>query len=169
MALLPIHQHPDLILRARCAPVERFDAELERLVDGMVATMHAAFGVSLAAPQVGVPLRVAVVDLTSGESDEEILVLVNPRIVSSEGLEVARERCLSIPGLQGPVERARRIEIEAFDEIGERWTLNADGRLARVIQHQIDHLDGILLFDRVVAAEHDQAPGPSEPEGGIAF
>jgi peptide deformylase len=115
----------------------------------MVETMHTAPGVGLAANQVGVLLRVAVVDLSVGEDPSQLLVLVNPRILASEGSQIDEEGCLSIPGITEKVERASRVEVEALNLEGKRYRVRGEGLLARALLHEIDHLDGILFLERV--------------------
>jgi peptide deformylase len=149
MALLPVRLYPDPVLRARAAPVERFDAELRRLVRDMIDTMHAAPGVGLAAPQVGVEQRVAVVDLSVGERPEELHVLINPEILSAAGSVVEVEGCLSIPGISEKVERPAAVAIVASDLNGASFELSGTDLLARALCHEIDHLDGILFPDRL--------------------
>jgi peptide deformylase len=149
MAILPIRIYPDPVLRERAAEVERFDAELARLVADMIETTVAAPGVGLAAPQVGVGRRVAVVDLSVGKDPGALYVLVNPRIAEHEGLASDVEGCLSLPGITDKVDRPERVRVEALDAAGNPFDLEAEGWLARAICHEIDHLDGILFVDRL--------------------
>jgi peptide deformylase len=149
MAILPIRIYPDPVLRERAAEVERFDGELARLVADMVETMVAAPGVGLAAPQVGVGRRVALVDLSVGKDPEALHVLINPRIVEQEGLASDVEGCLSLPGITDKVDRPERVRIAAVDAAGSPFELEAEGWLARAVCHEIDHLDGILFVDRL--------------------
>lgn len=138
------------VLRQRAPEVARVDDEVRRLVDDLFETMHAAKGVGLAAPQVGASQRVAVVDV--GEDLGPPLVLINPRIVeSSAELETAEEGCLSIPDIYGDVERPLSVVLEALDRDGKEYRVPATGYRARAIQHEIDHLDGILFIDRLSA------------------
>ena len=155
MAVLPIRIYPDPVLRVRCAEVTAFDAELALLVADMVETMHAAPGVGLAASQVGVEKRVAVVDLSVGQDPEQLLVLVNPVIVEAEGAEVGREGCLSIPHLTANVRRATRIRVEARNPQGDPISVESEAFEARCLQHEIDHLDGLLFLDRVDSLASD--------------
>jgi peptide deformylase len=157
MAVLPIRTYPDPVLRARCREVTRFDAELARLVTDMVETMHQAPGVGLAAPQVGVEQRVAVVDPSVGKDPAALLVLVNPTIEASEGLDVDSEGCLSIPELSEKVARPTRIEVAATDLDGVRHGFVAEGFLARVICHELDHLDGVLFVDHLHGLRKERA------------
>jgi peptide deformylase len=157
MALLPIRVYPDPVLRVRCPEVERFGPELERLAADMVETMHAAPGVGLAASQVGIETRLAVVDLSVGKQAEELHVLVNPRILAGEGEETEVEGCLSLPEISEKVARPRRIEVAAVDLRGESFELSAEGWLARAICHEIDHLDGVLFIDRLRGLRRERA------------
>jgi peptide deformylase len=149
MAILAIRIYPDPVLRLKCRPVETFDAGLRKLAFNMVETMHAAPGVGLAAPQVGVDLRIAVVDVSIGEDPTAIKVLVNPEIVRREGLETDVEGCLSLPGLTDKVDRPFTITLRAQDLEGKPFELEAEDYLARAICHEVDHLDGILFTDHL--------------------
>jgi peptide deformylase len=146
VALLDLHLLGSPILRQRSAEVPAVDADLQRFIDDLFETMDVAKGIGLAANQVGVAKRVAVVSVES-----ERLVLVNPVIVEAEGRSRAEEGCLSIPDLYGEVERAERIVLEATGREGRSYRREASGLLARAIQHEIDHLDGILFLDRLGA------------------
>ena len=157
MSVLPIRIFPDPVLRDRSAAVDEFDDELRRLVDDMVETMHAAPGVGLAAPQVGVGRRVMVVDLSVGEDPEQLRVFVNPEIVEEIGTVTDVEGCLSIPGLSEKVERPQAIRVRARDAAGEPFELEADGWLARAICHETDHLDGVLFVDRLRGLRREKA------------
>ena len=147
MAVLPIRIYPDPVLRAKCREVKDFDAGLRKLAADMVETMHAAPGVGLAAPQIGVDLRVAVVDLSVGEDPEQVFVVVNPEIVHREGTEVAEEGCLSLPGINDKVDRPTRIRVRAVDLEGKPLEIEAEEWLARAFCHEIDHLNGVLFTD----------------------
>lgn len=148
MAELKIEMLGSPVLRERAIEVETTDDDLRRLVDDMFATMYAAEGIGLAAPQVGVGQRVLVVDLNDEESGR--YALVNPRIVE-KGREMDRveEGCLSIPGVSEYVERPVSITVEALDPAGAPVRIEASGMLARCLQHEIDHLDGILFIDHL--------------------
>jgi peptide deformylase len=149
MAVRPIRCYPDPVLRQRCAPVERFDEGLRRLAADMVETVHAAPGVGLAAPQVGEPVRLAIVDLSVGEDPGQLHVLVNPELLSSTGSAVEVEGCLSLPELSEKVERPAAVVVTAFDLERRPIELRAEGWLARALCHEIDHLDGVLFVDRL--------------------
>lgn len=157
MALREILLYPDPVLRRRATEVESFDGELARLVDDLAATMLAAPGVGLAAPQVGVSLRVAVVNVGAGTPEDRLHVLVNPRLVAVEGLQAEEEGCLSIPGLSEKVARPRRVVVEARDRAGEPVRIEGEGLLARALCHEIDHLDGILFIDRLTGLRKELA------------
>lgn len=138
----------DPVLRAKARPVGTITAEIRELISDMVDTMYAAEGVGLAAPQVGIGVRVIVVD--AREDDSAPIALVNPVIVEQSGeTERAEEGCLSIPGVTDFVERPVRVVIDGLDRSGEPQRVEADGLLARILQHEVDHLDGVLFFDRL--------------------
>ena len=143
----------DPILRLESEPVTSFDPELEALVDDMFETMYHADGVGLAAPQIGVGKRILVVDVRDEESPASgRYALVNPEVVErSSAIEKQTEGCLSIPGLEDVVARPATVEVRGFDPSGAEVTIAADGLLARALQHEIDHLDGVLFLDRVSA------------------
>ncbi|MBC7346978.1 MAG: peptide deformylase [Clostridia bacterium] len=143
MAVYEILRLGNELLRQRAKPVPAITPNVEKLLTNLAETMYAARGVGLAAPQIGVLKRAIVVDVGEG-----LLALVNPEIVSREGEEVGLEGCLSIPGLEGEVPRAARVEVRAWDRYGAPTHLKAEGLLARALQHEIDHLDGILFIDR---------------------
>lgn len=144
MSLLPLHLLGSPVLRQRSAEVGTVDDEVRRLVDDMFETMDAAKGVGLAANQIGVARRVAVVD---AEGDR--FAMIDPVIVEAEGRATAEEGCLSIPEIYGDVTRPERVVIEALDRDGNRYRREATGLKARAIQHEIDHLDGILFLDHL--------------------
>lgn len=148
MALLEIRLMGDPVLREEAEPVEAVDDEIRRLARDMFDTMYEADGVGLAAPQVGVPRRVIVVD--PRDDGVEPRALVNPRVLETgDETDKAEEGCLSIPGLREVVERKSTAVVEAEDLEGETIRIEADGLLARVLLHEVDHLDGILFVDRV--------------------
>jgi peptide deformylase len=152
MAIRDIRTYPDPVLRNKTARVEKIDNSLDRLIEDMIATMHAAPGVGLAANQVGVPLQVAVIDLSNREDDGQrhpLLVIINPEILSQEGSVVEEEGCLSIPDYAEKVKRAKKVKVRAQDRTGKPFELEADGLLAKALQHEIDHLNGLLFVDRL--------------------
>jgi peptide deformylase len=120
-----------------------------------VETMHTNKGVGLAAPQVGISKRIIVIDPSAGEDRSQILQVVNPEILTLEGEQVGEEGCLSIPGEYENVRRAERVTVQALNDEGETYTIEAEGFLARVFQHEIDHLNGILFIDRLPAYKRD--------------
>lgn len=149
MALLDIRTYPDLILTQKTGPVEEVNRSIRRLLDDMTETMYAAAGIGLAAPQVGVALRAVVVDASPRVEEETLLRLVNPVITFAEGCSVEEEGCLSIPGFSDNVTRAAHIVVRACNEDGKSVTINTGTFLATVLQHEIDHLDGILFIDHL--------------------
>jgi peptide deformylase len=152
MALLEIRKFPDPVLRRKTDRVTKINGTIARLIDDMVETMHAAPGVGLAANQVGVSLQVAVIDLSIREEKEKrhpLLVIINPEILSLEGAVVEEEGCLSIPDYAEKVKRAARVKVRAQDQTGKIFELEAEGLLAKALQHEIDHLNGMLFIDRL--------------------
>ena len=147
--LRPIVRYGQPGLQEQAAPVRVFDADLGRLIDDMVETMYAAPGVGLAAPQVGVPLRICVIDLSVGKRGGELLTLINPEFVERDGMQLEDEGCLSVPGFTATVPRPARAVVRALDREGKERTIEATGLLARALQHELDHLDGRLFLDRL--------------------
>jgi len=152
MELPPIRLYGDPVLTAANAPVERFDDSLRRLVRTMLEVAWAEPGLGLAAPQIGRNLKLAVLDLSVGESPGDILVLANPIMTSQEGVRTLTEGCLSFPGLFTRVRRPETVVVHAQDLQGRRQEHRASGKLAQALCHEIDHLHGILLPDRLMAA-----------------
>lgn len=142
MSLRIIVKHPDPVLREMCKPVQKFNANLHKLIDDMAETMYVAKGVGLAAPQVGNLKRVVVIDVGSG-----LLEMVNPEIIERRGEQIGPEACLSIPTLMGDVRRSKWVKARAFDRYGKEFTIESSDLLARAIQHEIDHLNGVLFID----------------------
>ncbi len=153
MNLLPILEFPDPRLRTKAVPVIEFGPELATLVDAMFDTMYEAPGIGLAASQVNVHQQLLVLDVS--EEKNERRVFINPKIVSSEGLQTYQEGCLSVPGIFADVDRAERIRVEAQDLTGKSFTLDADGLLAVCIQHEMDHLIGKLFVDYLSPLKRD--------------
>jgi peptide deformylase len=145
MARLPILEFPDPRLRTKAAPVQEVDASIRKLIDDMFETMYAAPGIGLAATQVNVHKRVIVIDVTEDRSQP--IVLINPEIVSREGVEETEEGCLSVPGIYDKVRRAEKVRVRTLDRNGKQIEMDADGLLAVCIQHEMDHLDGKLFVD----------------------
>ena len=149
MALRSIVKYPEPVLHTRAQEVSTIDSEVHRLVADMIETMHAAPGVGLAANQVGILLRVAVVDLSVGQDPAALVVLINPRVQSTEGQQVDEEGCLSIPGITEMVPRPLRVEVEALDLNGKPFRIRGEGLMARALLHEIDHLNGVLFLERL--------------------
>lgn len=147
MALLPILRFPDPRLKKVAQPVTVFDEKLRQLVADMAETMYEAPGIGLAATQVDVHQRVVVIDVS--EDKNELLVFINPQLSQCEGLQVGEEGCLSVPGIYDKVERAERVSIAYLDLDGQPHTMAADELLAVCIQHEIDHLNGIVFVDHL--------------------
>jgi len=149
MAVLPIVTHPNPVLRRKAKRVTRVDESLDKLIDDMIETMHQASGAGLAAPQVGVSLKIAVI----GIPEEEVIVLVNPEVVKKAGERIVVEGCLSIPGYRGEIKRAEQVTVKAFDRKGKAIRLKAEDLLAEVLEHEIDHLNGVLYIDYLESPE----------------
>lgn len=157
MAIRPLADSNDPALRGKAKKVRDFGPSLQALIDDMVETMRAAPGIGLAAPQIGVSLRVAVIELPENEENQDnedpyrgrLVVICNPEIVKSWGEEEGQEGCLSLPEYVGEVKRAARVIVKAQDRRGKHIRLRAEGLMARVLQHEIDHLNGNLFVDRV--------------------
>jgi peptide deformylase len=150
MAIKPIVLLPDPILRATSKPVERFDGQLQRFAADMLETMYEAPGIGLAAVQVGEPLRLLVADVSGKDEEKRPLIIVNPEIVSRSGdISVYEEGCLSIPDYYAEVERPASVTVAYQDAHGHRHELVAEGLLATCLQHEIDHLNGVLFIDHI--------------------
>lgn len=157
MALLEIKKYPERVLRERAAQVESIDGEVQRLIDDMIETMHAAPGIGLAAPQVGVSKRLIVIDMGMREEEEKnpLIVLINPEIIKAEGEFESQEGCLSLPDFITNITRAERVLVRGFNREGIPVETEGEGLLARALQHEIDHLDGILLIDRISSIKRE--------------
>jgi len=161
MAVLPIRVFPDPILKEKAAPVEGATPEVSAFVDDLVDTMrNAPGGVGIAAPQVGVPWRIIAVDVSahrrgSLEPNHGLLVLLNPEILAMGGQQVVREGCMSVPEYTANVRRAEWVLVDALDREGARTIIEAVGFEAVAIQHEMDHLDGLLFLDRVASVKND--------------
>jgi peptide deformylase len=138
-------------LREKARPVEDFTPSTGRLVDDMAETMYAARGVGLAATQIGEPHRVFLVDIAAEDGPSNLVVFINPEIASMEGLRRGPEGCLSFPGVSEEIERAARVRVLAVNRRGEPFELEAEGLLAVAVQHELDHLNGVLMIDRMSA------------------
>ena len=152
MSTLDILTYPDTFLKQRTAAVKNIDGELQSVFDNMAATMYAAPGVGLAAPQVGIGQSFVIYDIAPSDEERSLQVLVNPKIITHEGEILSEnEGCLSVPEFRADVKRAERILVEGVDRDGNPLRFEADGMLAIVIQHELDHLDGTLFIDRISA------------------
>jgi peptide deformylase len=147
MSILEIIEVPNPILRKKAKPVKEFNADLERLALDMAETMYNAPGVGLAANQVGVLKQMVVIDATAKDEPKNLLILINPEVVEAEGRESGEEGCLSLPDFRQVVDRCMSIKVRAKNLKGEDIEFNAEGLLARAIQHEVDHINGRLLFD----------------------
>jgi peptide deformylase len=155
VALRPIVKWGDAVLHAPSEPVREVDGAIASLLEDMVETMYAAPGIGLAAPQIGVPLRVIVIDLSVGEEPGGLIKLVNPEIVEKEGEQREEEGCLSIPGMAGTPVRPARVTVKGLDSEGRERVYTATDLLARAFCHEIDHIDGLLFVDRLTPLKRD--------------
>ena len=153
--LRPILRYGEAPLHARAAEVTAFDAQLHRLIDDMIETMYAAPGIGLAATQIGVPLRIFVIDLSIGRNTGELITMVNPVFVERDGTQLEEEGCLSAPGFNATVVRPKRAVVKGFDRHGSEQTIEGTDLLARAFQHEMDHLDGIVFIDRLRGIKRD--------------
>jgi peptide deformylase len=153
--IYPIVKYGDSILEKSTPPVTKFDADLETLAEDMFASMYAASGVGLAAPQIGLSLRMAVVDVTGGKNPEAKIVLVNPEVVHYEGEKREEEGCLSIPGFRGYVVRPHFVTVRAQNAKGEFFDIRGEDLLARAFCHEIDHLNGVLFIQHLSMLKRD--------------
>lgn len=153
--ILRIRKYGDPVLETKAEPVTEFNGELKQLAADMFETMYANKGIGLAAPQVGVSKRLAVLDPSAGEDEAAKLVLVNPEILVREGVQIGEEGCLSIPGFREDVKRAYRVRVRAQDLDGNFFETDGEELLARAIQHEIDHLDGILFLQHLSLLKRD--------------
>ena len=151
MALLEILKYPDPRLRQVARPVEEVDDSVRKMVSDMAETMYAAPGVGLAANQVGIPLRIVVIDVAAEGEPSQLQVLINPEITERRGKHLWREGCLSFPGVSEEVKRAQWVRARALDIYGKPIEIEAEDLLAVAIQHETDHLDGVLMIDQVSA------------------
>ena len=145
MAILTVRTVPESVLKQKSKRVKNIDGSIQKLAGDMIETMHAASGVGLAAPQVGVPLRVIVI----GMPEEEDFVLINPQIVRKNGERMVTEGCLSVPGYFGEIQRAQRVTAKGKDLSGKEIRIKAEELLAQALEHEIDHLNGVLYIDHL--------------------
>jgi len=151
----PIVRYGADVLHQPAAPVEAVTPQIQALVDDMIQTMYAAPGVGLAAPQVGVGVRIFVCDISLGRSAGELLTFINPSFVERDGMQLEEEGCLSAPGFNATVARPSRAVLKGLDRNGEEQTVEATGLLARCFQHEMDHLDGTIFIDRLRGLQKD--------------
>ncbi|MGD0353396.1 MAG: peptide deformylase [Dehalococcoidia bacterium] len=159
MSVRAIRVLPDPVLRQKAKKVSKIDKSVQQLIDDMIETMRAASGVGLAANQIGVPLKIAVIEIPG----EEVTVLVNPEIIKREGERTIGEACLSVPGYQGEIKRSVCVKVKARDKQGHNIRIKGEELLAQALEHEIDHLNGILYIDRV---EEPDKLHKVEPETG---
>lgn len=156
MALLEIKKYPEKILKERALPVQEIDAGLQRLIDDMIETMYTAPGIGVAAPQVGVSKRLIVADVSlKDEEKTPLIVLINPEIISTEEEIDSEEGCLSLPDYTTHLKRAGRVFVKGFDRKGNPVELEGTGLLSRALQHEIDHLNGMLIIDRISSIKRE--------------
>jgi peptide deformylase len=153
--LRPILRYGDPRLHEVARPVETITPEVQQLIDDMIETMYAAPGIGLAATQVGVPLRLFVVDLSVGRDPDELLTFVNPEFVSRDDMQIEEEGCLSAPGFTASVARPKHAVVRGLDRTGVEHTREGTGLLARAFQHEMDHLDGTVFIDRLRGIKRD--------------
>jgi len=153
--IYPVVKYGDAVLEKTTKPVEKFDEELAKLCEDMFESMYAANGVGLAAPQIGLGRRLAVVDVTVGKNPEAKIVLANPEIIRAEGEQREEEGCLSVPGFRGNVARPQYVTVRAQDVTGKSFEMNGEGLLARAFCHELDHLDGILFLKHLGIVKRD--------------
>jgi peptide deformylase len=162
MAILRVRKYGDPALRHRASEVAEITADVRAVVDDLIETMYDEVGIGLAAPQVGIPLRLVVI---ADEETRRARCLVNPVLVDRAGEQTSEEGCLSIPGVFAPVTRAAWVRVEARDLDGQPVTIDGRGLLARVLQHEIDHLDGVLFIDRLDPVTRDRIKRRIKKEG----
>jgi peptide deformylase len=151
MAIRRILSYPDPLLREPAKPVEVVDDSIRALIADMAETMYAAPGVGLAANQIGVLLRIFIIDIAEEDAPSDLKVFINPEITKVEGVQLWQEGCLSFPGVSEEIKRAERVRVKALNEFGEPFEMEADGLMAVAIQHENDHLNGVLMIDKFSA------------------
>jgi peptide deformylase len=162
MAVLQLRVYPDPVLRQKAKRVKKVDQSISKLIDDMVETMYSTGGVGLAAPQVGVSLRVAVIEIPG----DETIVLVNPEVVKRSGEMEVTEGCLSVPGYRGDIKRSEKVTVKALDRNGKEFRVKGEGLLAEALEHEIDHLNGALYIDHLDSVDDLErvAPDTETPE-----
>jgi peptide deformylase len=151
----PILKYGDSVLHERARTVDAVTPTIERLIDDMIETMYAAPGVGLAAPQLGEPLRLFVVDVSVGRDPNGLIVMINPEFVERDGMQIEEEGCLSVPGFNATVVRPSRVVINGLDRTGREYQREGTGLLARAFQHEMDHLDGLLFVEHLRGVKRD--------------
>ena len=151
----PILKYGDSTLQQKASDVPAITPDIERLIDDMIDTMYAAPGVGLAAPQIGVPFRIFVIDVSVGRDPESLIIMVNPEFVSRDGMQLEEEGCLSVPSFNATVVRPARAVVTGLDRTGKEQTVEGTGLLARAFQHEMDHLEGTLFVDRLRGIQKD--------------
>ena len=151
----PVVKYGNEVLAKKAELVTSFDGELSRLLEDMFESMYAASGVGLAAPQIGIPRRIAVIDITAGKDPKARIELINPEILSTEGLQSEEEGCLSVPGFRETVTRPQRVTVRAQDRHGKEFTLEGEGLLARAFCHETDHLHGRLFLSHLSSLKRE--------------
>jgi peptide deformylase len=151
----PILKYGDDLLHQPAAPVGDLTSDVDRLIGDMIETMYAAPGIGLAAPQVGIPLRIFVIDLSVGREPDGLMVMINPSFVERDGMQLEEEGCLSVPTFNATVVRPERVVVKGLDRMGTECQREGTGLLARAFQHEMDHLDGMLFVDRLRGIKRD--------------
>lgn len=156
VAILNIRKFPDPILKKKAEPVKEITGEIQRLIDDMAETMYEAPGVGLAAPQIGESIQVVVIDVSGKDNDKkELITLINPQIIEQSGETLWEEGCLSVTDYTADVKRAERVVVKGLDREGKETVISGEGLLSIVLQHEIDHLNGILFIDRLGLIKKD--------------
>lgn len=163
MSLLTVRIVPDPVLRRKANRLRNIDASLEKLIDEMLETLPAVSGVGLAAPQVGISLQLAVIEIP----EEEPIVLINPEIIKKSGERIVDEGCLSIPGYRGEITRSTAVTVKGRNRRGKEFRLKATGLLAQALEHEIDHLNGILYIDHLESQDKLFRIEPEEEDSGL--
>jgi peptide deformylase len=164
MTVRPIRTVPDPILRQRAKRIKKIDRSVHKLISDMRETLSAANGVGLAAPQVGVSLRLIVISIPVKDREDEEYCLINPEVIRRTGERVVREGCLSIPDYVGEIKRSEQVRVKGIDASGKEQKLRAEGLLAQALEHEIDHLNGVLYVDHLESQDKLQKIEPEEEE-----
>jgi peptide deformylase len=154
--IYPIVKYGQPVLEKPAASIDNFDTpELHKLIEDMFESMYAAKGVGLAAPQIGIGKRLAVIDIASGDDPAQKIVLINPQIVAREGSQTSEEGCLSLPTFREPVARPKKVTVRAFDALGKQFEMTGEDLLARALLHETDHLNGTLYISHISPLKRD--------------